>query len=105
MRGLSCAVIACAFSSVAAGLEVSSDTGRPEGVAADLRLEARVGRSTADHPPHVDAVHRQTGEDTGLADGRTKEGSTALSADPGRIEVLVEVALELKRHEMPALDG
>ena len=53
VRGHSLGVLECT-----AGLEVGGDAGGAESVAADLRLEARVGRAPADHPPDIDTVHR-----------------------------------------------
>ena len=72
MRGLSCAAIARAFSKRAACLEVGGDAGRTEGVAADVDLQAGVGRSTLDHAPDIDAMHWYAGENARLADCRAE---------------------------------
>src|SRR5690348_12719182 len=60
----------------AAGLEVGRDAGGAKSVTANFGLEARVGRTPPDHAPDIDAVHRQAGEDAGLADSRSEEGSS-----------------------------
>ena len=61
MRGLSCAAIARAFSKRAACLEVGGDAGRAEHVAAELDLEAGLGRAPTDHAVSIDPVHRLVG--------------------------------------------
>jgi hypothetical protein len=45
-----------------------------KGVAADIDPQASGGRATLDHAPHVDAVHRQAGENARLADERGLPG-------------------------------
>src|ERR1700730_6668175 len=47
-------------------LQVDGDPGRPEAVAADERLDARLLGAPADHPPHVRLAHRVLGELLGL---------------------------------------
>jgi hypothetical protein len=86
-----------------AGFEIGGDARGAEGVTTDFDLQACVGRSTADHSVDVDAMHRQAGENARLANCRAEEGSTALAADPGGTNVLVEVGLELVvgRHLVP----
>jgi|HubBroStandDraft_3_1064219.scaffolds.fasta_scaffold147090_3 hypothetical protein len=75
VRGLSCAAIAWAFSSVPPASRYCGDPGRSKGVTADFYRHPRVGNASADHAPHVDTMHREAREDAGLADRRPQTWS------------------------------
>ena len=73
----------------AAGLEVSGDAGRAKHVAAELHLEAGIGRAMTDHAVGIDAVHQLVSQHAGLADRRTEEGGLACAGgSPARDDSL-----------------
>jgi hypothetical protein len=82
----------------AASLEVGSDAGCAEHVAAELDLEAGLGRAPADHAIGVDTVHRLVRQHAGLADRRAEEGGLAVLADAGCGEILISELFELMRY-------
>src|SRR6266446_1536838 len=58
----------------AASIAVSSDAGRAEHVAAELHLEAGLGRAPANHLIGIDAMHRPVRQHAGSASRRAEEG-------------------------------
>jgi hypothetical protein len=50
-----------------------------------------------------DAVHRFVGQRAGATDGRTEEGALAAVADADRLDIRVEIGLQIvvRRHLMP----
>src|SRR4051794_12365081 len=79
----------------ATGLEIGSDPGRAEYVAAELLLESGLGGAAADHPVGIDAVHRLAGQRAGSAPRGAEEGAFAVIADAGSGEIFVNEGFEL----------
>jgi subtilisin family serine protease len=86
-----------------AGFKIGGDAGCPEGVAADLDLEAEVGGAALDHAPGIDPVHRRGRERAGAADGRAEQGGLLLVTEPyagnakgpvGLLKTLMEMTTE-----------
>jgi hypothetical protein len=90
VRGLPCAAMACAFSSVRRlGDKLW------EGVAADLDLHAELYGPALDHAPGIDPVHGRGRERAGARDGRAVQGTLFTAGDAGGTEVFIEEGFEL----------
>jgi len=95
VRGLSCAAIACAFSSDPPPSRIGRDAGCPEHVAAEFLREPRICGTPADHAVGVDAVHRVRSERIASADRGPEERALIVPTNPGREEVFVDIGFEL----------
>jgi hypothetical protein len=64
-------------------------------VAAELDLEAGIGRPPTHHAISIDADHRLVSEHAVFADRRAEEGGLAILPDTGRGEILIDEVLAL----------
>ena len=71
----------------AAGFEIGGDSRCPKSMAADPDPHAEIGGAALDHAPGVDAVHRFVGQHVGAAGGGAEQGSLAVLADAGGLDV------------------
>ena len=79
----------------AAILEVGGDAGRPEGVATDLGLDPGRKRPPANHPPDIGLEQGIAGQLARSPARRAEERSFPVLGDAGRLDVLVEVAVQI----------
>src|SRR5271168_3207387 len=86
----------------ASGLEVGGNAGCAKDVAAELDLEAGIGRAPTHHAIGVDPVHWVLGQHAGLADRGAEEGGLADLPDASRGQIFVDERFELmvRRHLM-----
>ena len=81
-------------------LEVGSNAGRAENVAAELTLQASLRRAPPDHVIGIHSMHRPIRKNPGSACGRAEEGGLTVLAHPRGSEILIEELLEfmMRRH-------
>src|SRR5208337_4699126 len=86
----------------AACFEVGRYPGRSERMAPDPDSRAEIGSAALDHAPCVDTVHRLVGQRAGATGGGAEQGSLAVVADDGGLNVGIKVGFEIvmRRHFM-----
>ena len=75
----------------AAILKVSGNAGRAERMATGPSRQADASRPTADHVPHVTAVHALFGKPASSTGGRTEQRRLLFTGGPGGQQVGVEI--------------
>jgi hypothetical protein len=81
-------------------LEIGSDAGRPEGMAANFRLDASSRSSPANHSPYIGLQHGAGGQLSATPLARAEEWPFTVLGDAGGRDVLLKVAVEIvvRRH-------
>ena len=79
----------------AAVRQVVRDPRGPEGVAADARLDAGVGRAAAHHVPDILARHPPRPELFGFPDRDAEQRPLVIAGDAGLVDVGVEIGFQL----------
>ena len=78
-----------------AGLEIRGDPCGAKSMAADPNSHPEIGGAALNHAPGVDAVHRLIRRRVGAAGGRAEQGTLAVVADAGGLDVGIKVRLRL----------